>query len=117
MRDCLEFFVNLTGIPTEELSVDNVPVVRGYANVFPEDAGNVDGDEWQDVAKMVYNLLWAFAVPILLQDIDYKAFCVELTALWGEAWGDALEFLEAERVPSEMRISEDAPSHISDIEE
>ncbi|KAL2517639.1 Integrase catalytic domain-containing protein [Abeliophyllum distichum] len=73
-------------------------------------------DKWQDMAEMVYDLLWASVVPFILQEIDYKVFCVELMALWEEARDDALEFSKAERVLLEMRICEDAPSPISDIE-
>ncbi|KAL2475258.1 hypothetical protein Adt_35994 [Abeliophyllum distichum] len=122
-----------------KLLVDNVPVVRGYADVFLDDVSNIYRgkaigfcchwslsytyligtlpDKWQDVAEMVYDLLWALAVPILPREIHYEAFYAELMALWEEAQDDALKFLKAKRVPSEMRICEDALSPISDVEE
>ncbi|KAL2471384.1 hypothetical protein Adt_39520 [Abeliophyllum distichum] len=74
-------------------------------------------DVWQDVAEIVYELLWSLAIPILPLKIDYEAFCAELTIVWKEAQDDALEFFEAERVPSDMRIGEDTSLPISDVEE
>ncbi|KAL2505971.1 hypothetical protein Adt_21592 [Abeliophyllum distichum] len=74
-------------------------------------------DEWQDVAKIVYNLLWTSSIPILPREIDYEAFCIELTELYEEVRDDALEFSRQKIVPPKMRIGKDALSPISDIEE
>ncbi|KAL2480030.1 hypothetical protein Adt_32996 [Abeliophyllum distichum] len=74
-------------------------------------------DEWQDVAEILYDLLWASVVPILPREIEYETFSTELTALWEETRDNTLEFSEAERVSSEMRICKDAPPPILDVEE